>query len=90
MSNQNLSNYFISREGYGLYSVRKPSKINAGFSPCGTLLGYFGPIRDFFRSLSSRVGLPIEVGHAAEDLQDHPEIAVRAEVCNPDAFELAA
>src|ERR1700691_1421602 len=38
----------------------------------------------------SRVRLLFEVGHAAEDLKGHPEIAVRAEVCNPDAFELAA
>ena len=31
-----------------------------------------------------------EVGHAAEEFEDSPEIAVSAEVCDPDIFELAA
>lgn len=38
----------------------------------------------------SRVRLLFEVGHAAEDLEDQPEIALSAEVCDPDAFEVAA
>jgi hypothetical protein len=34
-----------------LQSCRKCCKINAGFSPCGTLFGHFGQMQAFFRSL---------------------------------------
>jgi hypothetical protein len=40
-----------------------------------------------YRRVLSRLRLLFEVGDAAEDLEDHAEIAVRAEVCDPDAFE---
>jgi hypothetical protein len=36
------------------------------------------------------VGLLFLIWQAAEDLQDHSEIAIRAEVCDLDAFEFAA
>src|ERR1019366_1956787 len=58
-----------------------------------SMLSAFGKperLRAQYLRVLSRVRLLFEVGHAAEDLEDHPEIAVRAEVCNPDAFELAA